>query len=482
MHQTFAFIFLLLIAPIFTTKAQSADERLNRAVYNRIEYFFNSQQPDSIYNLASDSFKDQISQEQLSGTLQQLYALGTIRNAELVKFEKGMAGYRLDFDTERLMLVLGVDSTHHFHSILFQQYKEQTPKAEEEKSVEQKVATPVSEGETFESKIEKIAKSYTQKTNARSLSIGIIHQGQIQTFFFGETDDGNETLPTENSVYEIGSITKTFTATLLADLVEKQIVSLDDSITKFLPDSLAQNPDLQKITFRSLANHTSGLPGLPDNFTKVNGYKRTDPYATYDRKALFAYLKNVKLEHDPETEYVYSNLGFGLLGELISIISKKPYAACVKELIALPLHMRTTDITIDPKNENILKVFKDGEEVPKWSFQALAGAGALKSTLNDMLRYAITQLAVPENDIQRAMSATKLFTFFIPPNMDIGLGWHTNLLEDISYYWHNGATAGSYSYIGLIPDERSAVVILSNSNVPLDDTAQEIIRQVIKKK
>ncbi|MCL7989218.1 beta-lactamase family protein [Sphingobacterium sp. lm-10] len=483
MYKIYLLLFLGLMIHWQPATAQSADEKINRALYNRIEYLFNSQQADSIYNLASKSFQGQISREQLTTMLQQLYALGNIKNAEQLKFERGVASYRLDFDTERLLFVLGVDSTNHYHTILFQQYKEDPKAAVAKETADADTSAPVEAMDPFDFKIENIAKNYTQKANARSLTIGIIHRGKVQKYFFGETAKGNKTLPTEDNIYEIGSITKTFTATLLADLVERQVISLDDSIIKFLPDSLARNTALHKITFRNLANHTSGLPRLPDNWNSGSGYVAADPYAHYDRKALFAYLRHAKLDHEPETEYAYSNLGYGLLGELIAIISKKPFDACLKETLTQPLHMRATDLKVDPKNTNVLKVYEGGQEVPVWHFQAMAGGGAIKSTIDDLLRYAITQLATPENAIQRAMAATKLFTFYIPENnMDIGLAWHTDLQEDMNLFWHNGGTAGSSSYMAIIPDERSAVIVLSNSNEPLDSTAIAIVREVIKKK
>lgn len=483
MYKIYLLLFLGLMIFRQPVYAQSPDEKINRALYNQIEYLFNSKQADSIYNLANTSFQAQISKEQLTTTLQQLYALGTIKNATPIKFERGIASYRLDFDTERLLFVLGVDSTNRYHTILFQQYQEDPKISAAAEIGDADTIAPVEAMDPFEFKLQHIAKSYTQKANARSLAIGIIHRGTVQKYFFGETAKGNKTLPTEESVYEIGSITKTFTATLLADLVERQVISLDDSIVKFLPDSLAKNPALQKITFRSLANHTSGLPRLPDNWNSGAGYVETDPYANYDRKALFGYLRHAKLDHEPGTEYAYSNLGFGLLGELIAIIAKKPFETYLKETLTLPLHMRATELTADPKNAHVLKVYHAGEEVPTWKWQAMAGGGAIKSTLNDMLRYAITQLATPENAIQRAMAASKLFTFYIPEdNMDIGLGWHTDLVEDQNLFWHNGGTAGSKSYMAIIPDESSAVIVLSNSNEPLDDTAIAIIREVTKKK
>ncbi|SUJ23973.1 D-alanyl-D-alanine-carboxypeptidase/endopeptidaseAmpH precursor [Sphingobacterium spiritivorum] len=301
--------------------------------------------------------------------------------------------------------------------------------------------------------------------------------------FFGETTKGNSTLPTDISQYEIGSISKVFTATLLADLVLKNTISLDDAVTKYLPDSLKTNTDLQKITFRSLANHTSGLPRLPGNLQTVKGYTESDPYKAYDRKALYAYLKNYKATQAPGEKFEYSNLGFGLLGDLISVISKKTYNQLIQEIIAKPLSMTATADKVDPKNNQLVSVYNSkGEQVPVWNFNALAGAGVLKSTVTDLLQFARSQFKMPETDIEKAMAETKQFTYFLPPDTDMGMAWHINMLEGITFYWHNGGTNGSRSFIGIAPDEKSAVVVLSNSAVETDEYAMKILDYLLTQK
>ena len=243
------------------------------------------------------------------------------------------------------------------------------------------------------------------------------------------------------------------------------------------------NPALQKITFKTLANHTSGLPRLADYIDKNPKFNQADPYAVYDRKALFSFLKHVKPAREPEEEFEYSNIGYGLLGELISIISKKPYMQLMKEQLLTPLEMTNTSDKIDPKNKNIAKPYnKNGEEVAYWHFQALTSTGGLKSSLNDLLRYTIAQLTFPETDIQRAMHLTKQFTYFIPPNTDIGLAWRMNMLDDQIYFHHTGATGGFNAFVGFVPDEKAVVIMLANSELSVGELGKKLLEKVLTTK
>ncbi len=473
---------LISFLTISFSKGQSLEEKNNRAVFNRIEYFINSQQPDSIYQLANKDFQSQISRSQLTGILTQLSVLGKIKNATVFKYNRGVASYKTEFEQETMTILLGVDSTMHYHTLAFQPYQGDA-KADSAASAKKDIISNVKATNPLDNFVDSVARNYAKQGNAQGLAVAIIHKNKINTFFYGETDKGNNKLPDANTLFEIGSISKTFTASLLADMVNKGLVNLEDSIAKFLPDSIAQNPDIKKINFKSLVNHTSGLPALADNWNKGPKFSMDDPYAFYDRKQLFAYLKNYKAKGDPETEYAYSNLGFGLLAELIAIIQKKPYMQLVKESILVPLEMTNTSDKIDPKNKNIAPPHnKEGTKVSFWNFQAMAGAGALKSSLNDMLRYTIAQLTYPETDIQKAMNLTKQFTFFVPPNSDIGMAWHMNMLEGMTYYWHNGGTAGSSSFVGFVPDEKSVVIILSNSEIDVTQTGIQLLEKVLTTK
>lgn len=470
-------LIILVLACLGTVKAQTVDENNNRAVFNRIEFFFNSQQVDSIYNLANDNFKQNISKEKMAELLNNLFVLGRIENVTKTGFSRGLATYKVELQEETLTMQLAIDSNMRYNTFLVKPYSpDEAPKKED-------IISNVEAKSPLDVYIDSVARSYAKNGNAHSLAVAVIHQNKINTFFYGETTPGNSTLPDANTLYEIGSVTKTFTATLLAEMVNQGTISLEDSIAKFLPDSVAQNPDIQKITFKMLANHTSGLPRLADNCNKVQKFSNSDPYAAYDKKALYAFLKGYTAKTEAGTEYAYSNLGYGLLGDLLSTISKKPYMTMVKEMILTPLEMTNTIDKLNPKEKNIAPPFDgEGQQVPFWNFQAITAAGSLKSSVNDLLRYTIAQLTYPETNVQKAMNLTKQFTFFVPPNSDIGLAWHMNMLDGVIYYHHTGATAGSNAFVGFVPDEKSVVIMLSNSSNELGKVGTALLEKVLSTK
>ncbi|PRD48342.1 serine hydrolase domain-containing protein [Sphingobacterium haloxyli] len=473
--------FLLLMCTALTGLGQTRTEEANRAVFNKIEFFINMQMTDSIYNLGSDGFKAQVSKDQLSFMLQNLYQLGRITDVEVEDFKGKTATYRVYFTEERQLLAkLAVDSTYHYTALAFtaaadnRTEKLETPEKEE-------VISQVEKETPLDFYIDSVAHTYIKKANTQSLAVAVFHKNKYKTFLYGETEKGNNTLPTENTLYEIGSITKVFTATLLADLVTKDIIQLDDSIAHFLPDSVSSNPSLKGITFKSLANHTSGLPRMADNWNQITGYNEKDPFARYDQEALFSYLKHYQPLREPGLEYEYSNVGYGLLGELIAIIKKKSYMECLQEIILDPLQLTGTIDKPNVKKEHTVLSGLDGQgsSTPLWSWKIMIGAGGLKSNISDLMLFAVEQFKMPENELQNAMALTRQFTFFTPDNMDIGLGWHMSMLDGIIYFHHTGGTAGSSSFIGISPDTKTAVVILSNASESVHPISKEIMEKLL---
>ncbi|PRD57258.1 serine hydrolase domain-containing protein [Sphingobacterium gobiense] len=472
--------FLLLMCSALTGLGQTRTEDANRAVFNKIEFFINMQMTDSIYNLASDGFKEQVSKDQLTFMLQNLYQLGRIIDVEVEDFKSQTATYRVYFTDERQLLAkLAVDSTYHYTALAFTPADNSTQKVE--KPEKEEVISQVEKETPLDFYIDSVAHTYIKKTNTQSLAVAVFHKNKYKTFLYGETEKGNNTLPTENTLYEIGSLTKVFTATLLADLVTKDIVQLDDSIARFLPDSVSSNSSLKGITFKTLANHTSGLPRMADNWNRIAGYNEKDPYTAYDQKALFSFLKHYQPLREPGVEYEYSNVGYGVLGELIAIISKKSYMECLQETILAPLLLNNTTDRPDTKKQQtiLLGLDKDGNTTPLWNWKTMVGAGGLKSNIRDLMLFAVEQFKMPENELQNAMALTRQFTFFTPDNMDIGLGWHMSMLDGIIYFHHTGGTAGSSSFIGISPDTKTAVVILSNASESVHPISTEIVEKLL---
>ena len=473
------FIAALLLSSSLSAVAQhSNQEQINHTFYNKIEFFINSQQTDSIYSLANDGLKKAVPYSSLKNLLdREIYPLGRIQHAEKINFNNGISEYRIDFAKESFRVPFGVDSTFHYHTLGF--YPSVKPVAEKKE--------PVLTNTVVENKIDffidSAANVYTKKGNTQSLAIGIIKDGQLNTYFYGETEKGNKTLPTSSTLYEIGSLSKIFTATLLANFVENETLSLDQSIVDFLPDSLKTNPSLQKITFKTLANHTSGLPRLPSNLDKTKNFDPNNPYKDYDRKYLYQFLSTFKATYESGEKYEYSNLGYALLGDILTSLNKKSYNTNIQEIIAKPLGLTATSDMLNPKTQYLPKVYNsNGEETKAWDFQIFSAAGGLKSTVTDLLNFAQVQFKMPQTQLENAMALTRQFTYFIPPNTDIGLAWHMDLLDDITYYFHTGGTGGSSSFIAIAPDKKTAVVLLSNAAESVENTGISIFHFLLSQK
>jgi CubicO group peptidase (beta-lactamase class C family) len=192
----------------------------------------------------------------------------------------------------------------------------------------------------LDKKVDAIARQYMTRIGTVGMSIGILMDGKTIFYGYGEAERGNRQLPDEHTIFGIGSITKTFTATLLASAVLDGKLNLDDPVNKYLPDSI---PTLEYqgvlVTIRTMANHSSGIPRLPSNLLIKD---TSNPYKDYDDDDLFSFYKNFKLERKPGDKYEYSNVGFATLGVILERIYKRSYESLIVERICAPLGMDDT--------------------------------------------------------------------------------------------------------------------------------------------
>jgi CubicO group peptidase (beta-lactamase class C family) len=265
-------------------------------------------------------------------------------------------------------------------------------------------------------------------------------------------------------VFEIGSITKTFTASILADMVARGEVRLDDPVAKFLP-SAAHIPSRngRQITLVDLATQSSGLPRMPSNFTPRDSM---NPYADYTVPQMYAFLSSYQLTRDIGASYEYSNLGVGLLGHALALKAGTSYENLVTRRILTPLGMKETAITLTPSMRARLAPGHDGDGnvVPNWDLPTLAGAGALRSTANDMLTYLAANLDTSTAPLTRAMrDAHAPRRDAGAPTTQIGLAWHITARPNGKIVWHNGGTGGYRSFTGFDPVRRVGVVVLCNN-------------------
>ncbi len=271
-------------------------------------------------------------------------------------------------------------------------------------------------------------------------------------------------------VFEIGSITKAFTTSLLQDMVERGEVRLDDPVTKFLPRSVrmpARNG--RQITLLDLATQVSGLPRMPSNFAPRD---QANPYADYSVQQMYAFLSSYELTRDVGADYEYSNLGMGLLGHVLALKAGSSYEDLVRRRILGPLGMRETAITLTPALRARLAPGHDagGAVVPNWDLPTLAGAGALRSTAPDMLTFLAANLDSAATPLSRTLRKTHGGRHATNnAALQVGLGWHILSRPVGKIVWHNGGTGGYRSFIGFDPARRLGVVVLSNADASVDD-------------
>jgi len=266
-----------------------------------------------------------------------------------------------------------------------------------------------------------------------------------------------------DTIFEIGSMTKVFTSLVLMDMVQKGEVSLTDPVSKYLPESVkVPERNNRKITLQDLSTQSSGLPRMPSNF---NPKDPSNPYADYSAEQLYQFLSGYQLTHDIGAQYEYSNLGVGLLGHVLSLRAGTDYESMVRSRISEPLGMKSTCVALTPEMKARLAIGHGPglDEVPNWDISALAGAGALRSSANDILTFLAANLGYTKTPLSAAMAAeVSVRRSAGSPGMEIAYAWHVQTKNGNSIIWHNGGTGGYRTYMGYDPKSRAGVVVLSN--------------------
>ena len=322
---------------------------------------------------------------------------------------------------------------------------------------------------TSDSAINAILADRIARKRAMGIVVATLEQGKAPRIYTAGVS-GIAGLPLDgNTVFEIGSITKVFTNTILADMVRKGEVSLDDPVAKFLPGRVhVPERNGKKITLVDLSTQSSGLPRLPTN---LNPADATNPYADYSVTQLYEFLSSYVLPRDIGSQYEYSNLGMGLLGHALALKAGKSYEALVKERVLVPLGMNSSGITLTPTmKSHMAQGFNAyGTPVPLWDLPTLAGAGALRSSANDMLKFLAANLDSSSVPLGKAMAMAHQPRKPIGPNNSIGLAWNIVELLGTPVTWHNGGTGGFRTFIGMDLAHHRGVIVLANSTISPDD-------------
>ncbi len=293
---------------------------------------------------------------------------------------------------------------------------------------------------------------------------------------YGHQDQANSCPVDGNTLFEIGSITKVFTTLVLANLVEQGNLQLGDRLSTLLPDTVkAPTRNGQEISLLDLATHTSGLPRLPDNLAPAD---MSNPYADYSFEQLYAFLSNYQLPRDIGSQYEYSNLGTGLLGHLLSLKTGLDYETLVKTQITQPLQMPDTGIQLTAEQRDRFATGHNrlNQPVPYWDLPTLAGAGALRSTANDLLKFLAANLQLVSSPLTSILQTTHTVqTQTEIPGLAIALGWHVLNHHETEIIFHDGGTGGFRSFLGFVKQKRLGVVVLSNSENDVNDIGLHLL-------
>lgn len=321
---------------------------------------------------------------------------------------------------------------------------------------------------------------------ATGIVIGVVEPGGRRIVAYGTMAAGEKRAVDGNTVFDIGSVTKVFTALLLADMVQRGKMALGDPAAQYLPAEDVTLPERagRKITLTDLATHTSGLPLRATNLPSKD---ELNPYAGYSVDLLYRFVSSFTLTRDIGSQYEYSNVGYGLLADVISRRAKLSYRECLRTRITEPLGMHDTAVELTPAMKGRLAAGYSIELAPvrNWEWgPALEGAGALHSTTNDLLRFMEALLGYTNSSLSlamKAMSETRR-PGGIEPSTHIALAWNVLVNHEHEIIWKNGSVGGYRTFLGYDPKARIGVVALANAQTPVgaDDIGLHLLQPAMQ--
>lgn len=296
-----------------------------------------------------------------------------------------------------------------------------------------------------------------------SIVVGLVDSNGTAFFSYGVRNMDTGQPVNEDSVFEIGSITKTLTCTVLSQLALDGGLVLTNPVTTYLPDNVqipSRNGKI--ITLKHLASHRSGLPNEPANFKPTD---TQNPYADYTVQQMYDFLASYQLPRDPGAEYEDSYCGMGLLGQVLELRTGSDYEALIAERITSPLGMNDTGIHLTARMAGNLALGYSGVVHRRnWNYSpAFAGAGSLRTSARDLLRYVAANMGLVQTDLHAAMTNAHAVIASAGAGSSIGMAWITTPVQDDQVIWQCGVTGGYASFAGFLQSRRLGTVVLASS-------------------
>ena len=345
------------------------------------------------------------------------------------------------------------------------------------------VNTP--DNENLEASIDAEVNKFMPSGLFPGMVVGVYKDDRIFIKGYGTVDKEVRVLPDAKTTFQIGSVSKLFTASLLQALCDEGTVSMEATLGELIGGSMPLSPATQQVTLKQLVTHTSGFPRIPKSLsvkaTETAGEDDPllDPYSYLGPKFMFEYLTTAEGKREPG-RFEYSNFGMGLLGHVLEVVTGKDYESLVKEKVLTPLGMTATAITATPEMMRRLAqgYTPKGAPTRAWTFAALAGAGAFYSNAEDMLRFI-------RESVEEGGLAFQSFQKMRMPQFggDTGIGWIQPTFLDRFFgnrkvVWHNGMVGGYASYLSIDAETKTGVVILTNQASATEMLGMQLTRQV----
>jgi len=307
--------------------------------------------------------------------------------------------------------------------------------------------------------------------------VGVVGPQGRRVISYGHLSQGDPRPLDGDTGFEIASVTKTFTALLLADMVLKGEVALTDPVAKYLPVGVkVPERNRRSITLLDLATHTSGLPFMPDESPASD-----DSAARYGVPQHYQFLARYQLTRDAGAEWDYSNLGYWLLGQALASCAGMDYESLLRTRVIAPLKLKNTATTPSPKMKIAVGHNAALQPSPSFStvpmYASMSAVLNLDSTANDLLKFLSVAMGYESSPLAPAMAAM-LSTR--RPMQQLGvvqaLGWVVNGEGDDQLMFHDGGSLGYASSVAWDPKKRVGVVVLSNQVTSVSDIARHLLR------
>lgn len=302
--------------------------------------------------------------------------------------------------------------------------------------------------------------------------VSVIDNDQVYYYAFGSKFPHQNVPLSHTDIFEIGSVTKVFTATLIHIFVNKGMIKMGDKVNKFLPD-VYQNPRLEQLSLADLIYHRSSLPKRPSFFGKMEKDAK-NPYAHYKKIELLQFYR----DYIPKKKsFEYSHTNYALLEVIIENITNKSFQDVIKDEIFAPLQMDASFVDFTENKDNIITPGFDRSTLSTqpWTFSSFKASEGIKSNSTDLVKFvnAFLQGQSPEYVIPKSDDAESF-----NKRLGINMGWQTIHMGDFDILTHTGKTSGHAAFIGMVRESKTAVIILANSSEGTEDLGLQILRMI----